>query len=247
MVQIKTVLGFAALLGAVSAHPGHDIKAEALERRTYYDSVPVSKRSLGQCADKLKARGLAQRSHVRREALLAKKRGLESIGKTRNRTSPVSVDLTSDTEKRATHHIRDLDTVLNTTHLSNDSSINLDVNEEYLFGGNSSCILVPEVTQGPYYVSGEYIRENITETQEGVPLTMDIQIIDVNTCEAVPNVYIDFWHCNSTGVYSGIVASGNGESTDTTNLNKTFLRGIAATNYEGVATFESIVPGHYTR
>lgn len=81
MVQIKSVLSLAAVLGAVSAHPGHDVKAEALERRQYYDSVPIAKRSLGQCAEKLKARGLAARSHARREALLKKKRGLEYIGK----------------------------------------------------------------------------------------------------------------------------------------------------------------------
>lgn len=81
MVQIKTVLGFAAILGAVSAHPGHDVKAEALERREYYDSVPIAKRSVGQCAAKLKARGINQKAHARREALLKNKRGLETICK----------------------------------------------------------------------------------------------------------------------------------------------------------------------
>lgn len=84
MVQLKTILGLTALLGAVSAHPGHDVKAEALERREYYDSVPVHKRSLGQCAAKLKARGVAQKAHARREALLNKKRGLDTVGKSAN-------------------------------------------------------------------------------------------------------------------------------------------------------------------
>lgn len=35
---------------------------------------------------------------------------------------------------------------------------------------NASCILTPEVTEGPYYVSGEHIRQNVIESQEGVPV-----------------------------------------------------------------------------
>ena len=45
---------------------------------------------------------------------------------------------------------------------------------------------------------GELIRNDIKEDQEGVPLYLDIQLIDTNTCEPVPQVYLDFWHCNAT-------------------------------------------------
>lgn len=45
---------------------------------------------------------------------------------------------------------------------------------------------------------------------------------------------------------SGIVASGNGDSSDTSNLDNTFLRGIQETDEDGVAQFETIFPGHYT-
>lgn len=75
---------------------------------------------------------------------------------------------------------------------------------------------------------------------------LDYQVIDVDTCEPVPNVYLEIWHCNSTGVYSGVVASGNGNTNDEDNINKTFLRGIQQTDTDGVAQFESIFPGHYT-
>ncbi|KAK7225186.1 hypothetical protein V2G26_013189 [Clonostachys chloroleuca] len=54
------------------------------------------------------------------------------------------------------------------------------------------------------------------------------------------------WHCNSTGIYSGVNADGNGDSSDLTNIDKTFLRGIQETSEEGVAGFTSIFPGHYT-
>jgi protocatechuate 3,4-dioxygenase beta subunit len=38
-----------------------------------------------------------------------------------------------------------------------------------------------------------------------VPLTLNIQLIDVKTCEPVPRIYLEAWHCNATGVYSGVV------------------------------------------
>ncbi|KAG9948871.1 aromatic compound dioxygenase, partial [Aureobasidium melanogenum] len=239
MVCLKTIVASLALASFVAAHPGHDPREEALERRSYYDSVPPTKRSLNHCEAKIKARGLEQRSLARREALATNARQKRGLGEASLEDEKSLLAANQRAEKR------DAASVLNTTHLSNDTSINMDVTEEYLFG-NGSCILVPEVTQGPYYVEGEYIRKNVTEEQEGVPLTLDIQVIDVNTCEPVPDVYVDFWHCNATGVYSAIVASGNGDSSDAANVNTTFLRGIAETDTEGVATFESIVPGHYT-
>src|SRR5947208_3585985 len=57
---------------------------------------------------------------------------------------------------------------------------------------------------------------------------------------------LDFWHCNSTGVYSGIIANGNGDQSDATNINNTFLRGLQPTEYDGVAQFTTLFPGHYT-
>lgn len=100
-----------------------------------------------------------------------------------------------------------------------------------------SCILTPEVTIGPYYVEGEYVRDDITEDQEGVDLLLDLQLIDVNTCEPVPESYIDVWHCNSTGVYSGV------SEQDT--LGETFLRGIAQTDDEGIMQMKTKFPGWY--
>lgn len=42
-------------------------------------------------------------------------------------------------------------------------------------------------------VSGEYVREDNTEDQEGVFLGVDAQVIDVDTCEPVPDVYVEIW------------------------------------------------------
>ncbi|CAG8712181.1 6553_t:CDS:2, partial [Scutellospora calospora] len=63
----------------------------------------------------------------------------------------------------------------------------------------SPLTTTPTITQGPYYVDGELIRGDITDGREGVPLYLDIQLVDTSTCEPVPAVYMDLWHCNSTG------------------------------------------------
>lgn len=86
----------------------------------------------------------------------------------------------------------------------------------------------------------------MTDGQAGIPMIIDVQIIDTTTCEPLPNVAIDFWHCNATGVYSGVVSNGNGDSSDASNINATFMRGIQSTDADGVLQFMSVVPGHYS-
>ncbi|KAJ4292346.1 hypothetical protein N0V90_009007 [Kalmusia sp. IMI 367209] len=140
---------------------------------------------------------------------------------------------------------RSFEDVLNTDHHSN-LTVTPETDPSELFTGNNSCILTPETTEGPYWVSGELIRENVVEDQAGVPLTLDIQVIDVETCEPVPQAFTEIWHCNSTGVYGGVIAGGNGNSADETNIDNTFLRGLQQTDDDGVVAFETLFPGHYT-
>jgi protocatechuate 3,4-dioxygenase beta subunit len=87
---------------------------------------------------------------------------------------------------------RDAASVLNTTHLSGVNYTPLTP-ETTLFSSINSCILSAEVTQGPYYASGEYIRRNLIEDQEGVEMIIDLQVIDMATCEPVVNSMIDLW------------------------------------------------------
>ena len=82
------------------------------------------------------------------------------------------------------------------------------------------------------------------EDEEGVPLTLDIQMVDVNTCEPIPQTYLEFWSCNSTGVYGGVVNAGNGDVNDLSNLDNTALRGVQKTDEDGVMGFDTLFPGH---
>ncbi|RAH77188.1 aromatic compound dioxygenase [Aspergillus japonicus CBS 114.51] len=178
-----------------------------------------SKRTdLSHCASKLQARGVESRNLARRyHTLHAKKQK------------------------------RDLDSVLDTSHNETDLGYTPTTAERTVFSSNTSCALTPEATQGPYYITGEKVRRNVVEDQVGVPLTLDLQVVDIDTCNPVSDVWLEIWSCNSTGVYSGVVAAANGDGTDDLgNIDTTFLRGIQRTDADGVVQFDTLFPGHYT-
>lgn len=82
-----------------------------------------------------------------------------------------------------------------------DAKYTLSTSEETIFSSNNSCVLSPEVTEGPYYVAGEYIREDVTGGQEGVALHLEIQVLDVNTCDPVADVYTEIWRESPTTTF----------------------------------------------
>lgn len=47
-------------------------------------------------------------------------------------------------------------------------------------------------------VWGEPIRHDMRESQPGVELILDVQVINTKTCQPLQNVYIEFWSCNAT-------------------------------------------------
>ncbi|KAJ7621290.1 Intradiol ring-cleavage dioxygenase [Roridomyces roridus] len=128
---------------------------------------------------------------------------------------------------------------------------------------NNTCVLTPEVTEGPYYHNaGHPIRQNIAEYQDGLLLLLDIGVIDVETCKPVPNVLVDIWLANATGHYAGhpdpaphlvneqpqVGGSRSGllSAFPRTKYQETFLRGAWPTDRNGVSQFTSIFPGYYT-
>ncbi|KAK0195650.1 aromatic compound dioxygenase [Armillaria mellea] len=228
MVQLSVISSVLLLAASVVvAHPSTATMSPAeLQRRAEFQTF--ASRSLSGCQDSLRRRGHYERSAARRRALadeLRRQRGLA-------------------TRKTRAPYKRSLDSVLGTSHLSNQTGLEAESDP---FDGNGSCTLVPEATQGPYWVDGEYVRKDIHEDQAGLYTYVDLELIDYTTCETVAaDIFVDIWHCNATGVYSGVVASGNGDSDVDENLNATFLRGIQPTTEGGYVQFETIFPGHYT-
>jgi protocatechuate 3,4-dioxygenase beta subunit len=98
----------------------------------------------------------------------------------------------------------------------------------------ASCVLTPELTEGPYYLDLEKIRRNITEGHAGLRLDLKIKVVDSTECTPIENVAVDIWHCDASGTYSGVQGNSG-----------TFLRGVQLTNASGVATFRTIYPGWY--
>jgi protocatechuate 3,4-dioxygenase beta subunit len=112
----------------------------------------------------------------------------------------------------------------------------------------TTCVLTPEMTEGPYYVEEILLRGNIIEDRAGVPLNLKIAVQDPTSCLPLANAAVDIWHCDAQGYYSGISGEnpgGGAVATGDENLETTFLRGVQMTDADGLATFETIYPGWY--
>lgn len=229
MVQFTTILpsfAIASLLTTALAHPGETHSRTQIRRDiTKRDALAAkAKRGLDACSNTLKARQLDARAIARRSAKFDKLRAARGMDTSTPYLSRRNLTALEDFETH-NHNLTDTYTPGMTLFSSN---------------GSSSCILTPEVTIGPYNIHGELIRSNITEDQSGVPIHLEFQFVNYNTCEGVEDMMLDVWAANATGVYSGVQVSGNEASLDTT-----YLRGLQATDSDGVASFDTIFPGHY--
>ncbi|KAJ9636052.1 hypothetical protein H2204_005549 [Knufia peltigerae] len=260
---LPLIAATALFVATINAHPGHSLDEEIAERAAY---LKHSVRNLDHCAEKLRDRGLEKRSISRRVAKIQQLRDEVAQKKRSIRRQASGSAIPSGTSMPSGSvpsgaapsggagggadggvNISDFGSqVANTSHLStlNISPWTADV--ESIIYANASCVLNPEGETGPYYVQGEFVRHDITETQPGVPVYLEEQFVNTNTCEPITGLFADIWHCNATGVYAGVVASGNGDSNDASNINSTFLRGIQKTDSDGVAAWRSIFPGYYS-
>ncbi|KAL4931708.1 intradiol ring-cleavage dioxygenase [Aspergillus undulatus] len=130
---------------------------------------------------------------------------------------------------------------------------------------NDTCVLTPEVTEGPYvYPPSQTLRQDMTEGQPGAPLWLDIGVLDMATCEPLDNALVDMWHCNATGSYASFTGLspntpfatlleelnidmedyGTGDL-DLHTDNTTFLRGMWPTDKSGMMEMKTIFPGFY--
>ena len=123
-MHFKSLAAFAALVSLSFAHPGHDVREEAAERREFINTI--QRKDLSHCADTLRARGVEARNIARRSAAVEEARASKGISR------------------------RGVDEVLATDHNQTTTGYTQNTDVSQLFTGNSSCLLTPEVTQGPY-------------------------------------------------------------------------------------------------
>ena len=95
----------------------------------------------------------------------------------------------------------------------------------------AQCVLTPEVTPGPYYISNHLTRRNLTDGQPGLPLQLRLRVERTTTCAPIAGADVELWHANALGTYSGD--------------SRLFLRGHQKTSSSGLAVFDTIYPGWY--
>src|SRR5215213_1352657 len=105
---------------------------------------------------------------------------------------------------------------------------------------NTSCIVTPELTEGPYFVDEKLNRSDIrsdpsdNSVRPGVPLALAIRVLGVSgsSCAPLKGAQVDLWHCDAQGVYSDANDPGFGST-----KGKKFLRGYQVTDETGLARF----------
>jgi protocatechuate 3,4-dioxygenase beta subunit len=112
---------------------------------------------------------------------------------------------------------------------------------------------IPDETAGPYPGDGTngpnvlaedgVVREDITTsfgsstgTADGVPLRIELTILDAATDQPLPGAAVYLWHCDREGRYS-MYSSGAED--------QNYLRGVQVADDAGDLAFASIFPGAY--
>lgn len=121
-------------------------------------------------------------------------------------------------------------------------------------GGDGSCTVIPNETEGPFPGDGSngpsvlnqtgVVRSDVrssfaglTGTADGVPLNIEITLVSQSTCAPLAARAIYIWHCDRLGRYSLYSAGAT---------NQNYLRGVQETDANGKVVFQSIFPACYT-
>lgn len=109
------------------------------------------------------------------------------------------------------------------------------------FDAVATCSSLPPSGAGPFGLDEQFIRRDITEGYPGHPLRLGLRITD-ESCAPHIGAEVEIWHADATGDYSAFTDSGTGKDEAG---GTTFLRGTQITDSNGIAMFETIVPGWY--
>jgi protocatechuate 3,4-dioxygenase beta subunit len=112
-----------------------------------------------------------------------------------------------------------------------------------------ACIVLPELTEGPYFIDDKLLRSDIRsdsetgETKEGTLLKLSLNVVAVSgaSCSPLQGAMVDVWHCDALGEYSGFQDNAQGFST----VGEDWLRGYQVTDSTGNVAFTTIYPGWY--
>jgi protocatechuate 3,4-dioxygenase beta subunit len=115
-------------------------------------------------------------------------------------------------------------------------------------GSTASCVLTPELTQGPFFLTDHPNASNLVQDREGTPLTLALTVVG-RSCAPVDGARVDIWHCDAAGEYAGVGGGppieGGGEGAATRTNDQTWCQGYQDAGADGRVRFTTIYPGWY--
>ena len=110
------------------------------------------------------------------------------------------------------------------------------------------CVVQPEQTEGPYFVDQQLNRPDIrvepstgaVSPGERLALAVTVSQITGGACRPLPGAMVDVWQCDAKGVYSGVA------DRRFNTVGQKVLRGVQASDPNGIARFTTIYPGWYS-
>lgn len=126
--------------------------------------------------------------------------------------------------------------------------------DDSIFDSSNTCkiALTQATTEGPCYFGVE-TGEDISSGLSGLPMQLCLKLVDT-ACQPLENYWIEVWHCDNRGVYSGDThgsfdsshfAGAFCTSNDSAAQTSTWYRGILQTDSQGRVNFKTCFPGWY--
>ncbi|MEM9457327.1 MAG: protocatechuate 3,4-dioxygenase [Myxococcota bacterium] len=111
--------------------------------------------------------------------------------------------------------------------------------------GVDSCMLLCQTTAGPC-TADTVDRQDVSEGYAGLPVRLALKIVNADDCLPVEGAYVEIWHTQRAGIYSGMTPGGNvcnlGDQSAEAEL---YFRGSRTTDAEGRVDFDTCYPGWY--
>lgn len=112
-----------------------------------------------------------------------------------------------------------------------------------------TCIVRPELTEGPYFIDETLARPDVRANtvtgavREGVPLVLSFGVsrLAAGRCAPLAGALVHVWQCDAAGVYAGV----DDPRTRPADPKDNALRGIQTTDAQGRVKFTTIYPGWY--
>ncbi len=111
-----------------------------------------------------------------------------------------------------------------------------------------SCVVRPELTEGPYFVDEKLNRSDIRsdpstgDLRPGTLLALAFAVsrVRADVCDPFEGALVDVWHCDAAGAYSDVEDPFAGST-----RGQQWLRGYQVTDTAGMVRFTTIYPGWY--